>query len=133
ILEKLRKIYPIKIGSLNNPLDIPWISSSETYLRIAKTASSEDIDLVIIETDTWEEDPDFDNYYKNLLEIRDHVESLDKIFILILPEYPAKHRQDLYKKLIDDNFIIYPSVRRAAKAFLALYEYGKKIESLKKT
>ena len=132
-LEKLREIYPIKIGSLSNPLDIPWISSSETYLKIAKKASSENVDLVIIETDMWEEEPNFDSYYNNLLAIRKHVESLDKIFILILPEYPAKHRQKYYKMLIDDDFIVYPSVRRAAKAFLALYDYGKKIENLNKT
>ncbi len=132
ILEKLRKIYPIKIGSLSNPLDIPWVSSSETYFKIAKVASSENVDLVIIETDMWEEEPHFDRYYNNILAIRKHVESLDKIFILILPEYPARHRQKYYKKLIDDDFIVYPSVRRAAKAFLALYDYGKKIENLNK-
>ncbi|MFX1573188.1 MAG: CoA-binding protein [Promethearchaeota archaeon] len=130
-LEKLREIYPIKIGSLSNPLDIPWVSSSETYLKIAKVASSEDIDLVIIETDKWEEEPNFESYYNNLLAIREHVESLNKIFMLILPEYPARHRYKYYKKLIDDDFIVYPSVHRAGKAFLALYNYGKKIENLK--
>ena len=129
-LEKLRNIYPIKIGSLSNPLDIPWISSSETYIKVAKAAISENIDLIIIETDIWEEDPHFENYYSNLISLKDYTESLDKILILILPEYPTETRQKYYKKLIDDGFIVYPSVRRAAKAFLALYKYGEKIKKL---
>ncbi len=134
ILEKLRKIYPIKIGSLSNPIDLPWISSSETYLKIAKTAISENIDLAIIETDIWEgeeEKEDFKHYYNNLLNIREFTESLNKIFILILPEYSSRTRKRYHNRLVKDGFIVYPSVRRAAKSFLALYEYGRKIKTLK--
>jgi acyl-CoA synthetase (NDP forming) len=130
-LEKLRAIYPIKIGSLSNPLDIPWISFTEVYQRVAKAAITEDIDLVIIETDMWEEDEHFEGYYNNISSIKSHCESLDKILILILPEYPEDYRQKYYKKLVEDGFIVYPSIRRAGKAFLSLYEYGKKVERLK--
>jgi len=133
-LEKLRKIYPVKIGSLSNPIDLPWISSSDKYLDLALIAITEDINLVMILTDAWEdfEGADkFQNYYNNLLKIREHTESLNNIFVLILPSYPARRRKKYYDKLMKDNFVVYPSFRRAAKAFLALYEYGKKIENLK--
>jgi acyl-CoA synthetase (NDP forming) len=133
-LEKLRKIYPIKIGSLNNPLDMPWISSSQTYIEVAKTAISENIDVVMIETDIFgdfdEENPS--NYYKNLLIVKEYTESLGKILILVLPEYPGKSREKFFTKLSKDGFIVYPSVRRAGRAFLALYEYGRKISKLNK-
>ena len=135
VLEKLRKIYPVKIGSLSNPIDLPWISSSDKYLDLALTAITEDINLVMILTDAWEEFGGEDNsqkYYNNLLNIREHTESLDNIFTLILPDYPARRRRRYYSKLIKDNFIVYPSFRRAAKSFLALYEYGSKIKFLSK-
>lgn len=128
-LEKLRKIYPIKIGSLSNPLDIPWISTTKIYQEVAKAAIIEEIDLVIIETDMWEEEENFEGYYNNLISIKRHCKALNKILILVLPEYPEDFRQRYYKELVRDGFIVYPSVRRAAKAFLALYEYGKKIEN----
>ncbi|MHA2006073.1 MAG: CoA-binding protein [Promethearchaeota archaeon] len=133
-LEKLRKIYPVKIGSLNNPLDMPWISRSETYQEIAKTAIDENIDLVIIETDTWGdefEEVHRSSYYNNLRKVRDYTESLGKIFILTLPLYPGKNRENYKNMLTKEGFIVYPSVRRAAKSFLALYEYGRKIKALK--
>ncbi len=128
-MNKLRKIYPIKIGSLKNPLDMPWISSSQTYYEVAKIAISANIDLVLIETDSWGDEFEEDHrsdYYNNLLRIRDYTESLGKVFMLILPHYPTKSNQRYRNKLFNDKFIVYPSVRRAAKSFLALYEYGKK-------
>jgi len=134
-LEKLRKIYPIKIGSLNNPIDIPWISSSTTYLEVAKTAISENIDLVLIETDLFGDDFDpenLSNYYKNILRLKEYTESLGKTFMLILPQYSGKTREKYINKLFEDGFIVYPSVRRAGKSFLALYEYGKKIKAKNK-
>ena len=131
-LEKLRKIYPVKIGSLSNPLDLPWISFSDKYLEVALAAISEEMDLVMILTDAWDdfEGERFNTYYNNLLKIRDHTESLNNIFILILPEYPARRRKRFMNRLMNDGFIIFPSIRRAAKAFLALYEYGRKSEAL---
>ena len=134
-MQKLRKIYPIKIGSLKNPLDMPWISRSNKYYEVVSTAISEDIDLVIIETDIWEnefEADDFKRYYNNLLRIKEYTESLNKMLILTLPQYPSKYREKYIEKLSRDNFIVYPSVRRAAKSFLALYEYGMKIKILNK-
>ena len=70
-------------------------------------------------------------YYNNLRKLRDYTESLGKMFMLILPLYPSKSREKYKNYLMNEGFIVYPSVRRAAKSFLALYEYGRKIKALK--
>ena len=133
ILKKLREIYPIKIGSLANPLDIPYISSTQKYFDVATTAISEGIDVAMIETDTWGdiESDFFKSHYNNLKQIKEFSEALNKTLIIILPQYPNPNRKRYHKKLLEDNFIVYPSVRRAGKSFLALYEYGKKLKLLK--
>jgi len=79
-LLKLKKIYPIKIGSLSNPLDLPWIEQTKEYLEICKAAISENIDLVIIETDAASnlESKGFQAYYSNILKIKEYC--LVKIF-----------------------------------------------------
>ncbi|MFX1238332.1 MAG: hypothetical protein ACFE8P_11515, partial [Promethearchaeota archaeon] len=127
-LERLHKVFPLKVGSLNNPLDLPWMVYTKEYRKIVKAAVTEDIDLVIIVSDSWRniEDDEFKWYYNNILDIKEHIEKLNKILILTLPEYPSDNRQNFYKNLMKDNFIVYPSVKRATQAFLALYNYGKK-------
>jgi len=127
-LEALKQIYPIRVGSLSNPLDMPWIISSKVYLEVCKAAIDDTIDLVMIVTDAWRdlEDDKFKNFYINLLGIRKHAESLDKIFVIILPQYPSESREILSNKLKSDGFLVYESIERAARSFLKLYEYGKK-------
>ncbi|MFW9998876.1 MAG: CoA-binding protein [Candidatus Hodarchaeota archaeon] len=134
IKQRLMEIYPIKVGSLNNPLDLPWISRSEKYVELCKAAITENIDLIIMHTNAfgYEDKERFERYYNNLKEIRDHIESLNKILILILADTPTKIRNDYYQLLIDANFIVYPSIERGAKSFSKLYEFGKKIERLNK-
>jgi acyl-CoA synthetase (NDP forming) len=132
--ERLMEIYPIKVGSLNNPLDLPWLSRSEKYVELCKAAITENIDLVIMHTNAFgfRDKERFERYYINLKMIRDHVESLNKILILILVETPNKIRNDYYQLLIDDNFIVYPSIERGAKSFSKLYEFGKKLGRINK-
>jgi len=132
-LQKLREIYPVKIGSLTNPFDLPWITHSKIFIDVSKAAIGKNINLVIVETDAWRdmEDAKFKGYYKNLLELKQHVESLDKVFIIILHHYPSESRNIFHKKLMNDNFLVYPSIDSAGKAFLALYNYGKKKIQLK--
>ncbi|NVM16218.1 MAG: hypothetical protein HWN80_00775 [Candidatus Lokiarchaeota archaeon] len=127
-LEKLKEIYPIKIGSLANPLDLPWVTGSDTYLKLCTAAIDDDIDLAMLVSDAWRdlEGDKFKKYYQNINGVKNHVESLDKTFILILPDYPSKSREQFYAKLINDGFIVFPSIERAAKSFLKLAEYGKK-------
>ncbi len=128
--EKLMKAYPLKIGSLNNPLDTPWISRSKGYPDLCKAAISENIDLVIMHSDSLRRGKTVEIYYNNLKIIKEYVESLNKVLILILPEYPDSSRKRYYKRLIEDGFIVYPDLRRAAKAFLAFYEHGKKLRRM---
>jgi len=131
-LEKLKAIYPSKIGSLANPFDLPWVISKKEYLDVCKAAIDDNIDFVIVETDAWKdvESDHFKGYYYNLKEIKKHVESLNKVFTIILHEYPSKSRKQLYDMLIADNFLVYPNIDIAAKSFLKVYEYGNKQKSL---
>jgi len=133
IIERLRKVYPLKIGSLNNPLDLPWISGSPQFLELSKAAISEDIDLVITESDAWNnmEGKGFQSYFNNLKQIKEHVEAMDKILIIILHQYPDSNRDMFYDLLVKEEFIVYPDLRRAGKSFLALYEYSKKMRNRK--
>ena len=129
--ERLKQIYPVKIGSLSNPLDLPWVSRSEKYLELCKAAISENIDVVIMHTDAR-----FGRSYKkrieNLTKIKDYIESLNKMLILILPDTPEKNRIRYFHALIEIGFIVFPELKRAGKAYLALYNYGKKIKKLEK-
>ena len=133
-LKKLKDIYPIRVGSLSNPFDLPWVTHQKILVDVSKAAIDDNIDLVIIETDAWRdlEGERFKGYYENLLELRNHVESLNKIFIIILHQYPSKSLKIFYKMLISDNFIVYSTIEIAAKSFLKLYEFGKKINGLHK-
>jgi hypothetical protein len=126
------KTYPLKIGSLNNPLDTPWISRSKGYADLCKAAISENIHLVVMHSDSLRRGRTHDIYYNNLKAIRDYVESLNKVLILILPEYPDNSRKRYYKQLIEDGFIVYPDLRRAAKAFLAFYQHGQQLKRMTK-
>ncbi|MFX0041659.1 MAG: CoA-binding protein [Candidatus Hodarchaeota archaeon] len=134
-LEKLKRIYPITIGSLSNPLDLPWIEHKKVFLEVSKAAIDENIDLIIVETDAWGdwEGDFFKAYYNNLFELKEYVESLNKIFIIVLHQYPSKSRKVFYEMLIRDNFLVYPTVEAAAQSFLKLFEYGKKLKKNLKT
>lgn len=132
-LEKLTNIYPIRVGSLSNPLDLPFVTYQKELVHVTKAAVDEDISLIILETDAWKniEGKRFQGYYENLLEIRDYVENQNKIMIIILHHYPSESRKIFADMLLKDNFLVYPSLEATAKSFLKLYKYGKKIEDLK--
>jgi len=108
-------------------MDMPWIISSDVYLKVCKAAIDDTIDLVLIVTDAWRDldDDKFKKFYSNLLGLRKHAESLDKIFVIILPQYPSESREILSNKLKNDGFLVYESIESAARSFLKLYEYGK--------
>ena len=133
IAEKLRRIYSIKVGSLSNPLDMPYIEMRKEYLEIVKAAISEDIDLIIMQTDTASnlQSENRIGLYANLLKIKEFVDSQNKVLILILYEYPDENRKKYYDMLTNDGFIVYPSIPRAVEAYLALYEYGMKRNTFK--
>ncbi|MCK4285049.1 MAG: CoA-binding protein [Candidatus Lokiarchaeota archaeon] len=132
-LEKLKGIFNIKVGSLSNPLDLPFVTYQKELVDVTKAAVDEDIDLVLLETDAWKniEGKRFKGYYNNLIEIRNYVESQNKIFIIILHQYPSESRKIFVGMLLSDNFLVYPSLESAAKSFLKLYEYGETVKGLR--
>ena len=115
-------------------LDLPCVSRSEAYLKVCKAAVAENVDLVIMHTFAWggRDKERFEKYINNLKEIRNHIESLNKILILVLAETPHQYRNDYYELLLNENFIVYPTSERGAKSFLKLCEFGKKISRLRK-
>ncbi|MFX1337804.1 MAG: hypothetical protein ACFFDK_04280, partial [Promethearchaeota archaeon] len=127
--ERLNKIYPVKVGSLSNPLDLPWVSSTDKYLELCKAAISENIDFVIMHTDA-RFGRNLKKRIDNLTKIKDYVESLNKMLILILPETPEKNRIRYFRALVENGFIVFPELKRAGKAYLALYNYGIKIRRM---
>ncbi len=129
-LEKLKKIFDIKVGSLSNPLDLPFVTYQKELAEVTKAAADENINLVLLETDAWKDikGKRFKGYYNNLIDIRNYVESQNKIFIIILHHYPSESRKIFVEMLLNDNFLVYPSLESAAKSFLKLYEYGKKVK-----
>ncbi|MFX0060359.1 MAG: hypothetical protein ACFE8J_18835, partial [Candidatus Heimdallarchaeota archaeon] len=133
-LEKLKNIYPVTIGSLSNPLDLPWIIHKDEFFELSKVAIDYNIDLIIIETDAWSdlESERFQAYYNNLVKIKEYVETSNKVFIVVLHQYPSESRSLFYEMLLKDKFIIYPTIDTAAKSYLKLLEYGKKIKNLEK-
>ena len=133
IKKKLMDIYPLKVGSYSNPLDLPWFSDRQKYLEICLGAISENIDLIVMHTDAnpRRDDEETKKRYENLKAIKEHVESQNKILIMILPSYPDRARIKYFKQLIKDGFIVFPTVRKAARAFLALHDYGKRLRKIK--
>jgi len=133
-LEKLTEIYPIRVGSLANPLDLPFVTYQKELADVTKAAVDENISLVLLETDAWKdiEGKRFKGYYNNLIDIRNYVERQNKVFIIILHQYPSESRRIFVDMLLKDNFLVYPSLEAAAKSFLKLYEYGEKQIQLSK-
>lgn len=132
--KKLMDAYPLKIGSLSNPLDLPWIVHEQMFVNICKAGASGDVDLIIIESDSplhWDTER-FEKYYANLNQIKAYVETLNKILVVILPEYPHSIRLEYHQRLLKDGFTVYSSVTSAGKSFLGLYEYGQKLKALNK-
>ena len=58
--------------------------------------------------------------------------SLNKIFIIILHQYPSESQSKFTGMLMEHKFLVYPTIEAAAKSFLKLYEYGKKLAGLNK-
>ncbi len=133
VKNNLMKILPVKVGSLVNPLDLPWIAGTDDFAKIVIAAISDKIDVVIIESDTalnWDAER-HKIYVMNLRKIKSYVESVNKLLFVILPEYPHKLRHEYFDLLSKEAFIVYPSVRRAAKAFLTLQAWGKRFKAFR--
>ncbi|MHA1310431.1 MAG: CoA-binding protein [Candidatus Helarchaeota archaeon] len=115
----------ISIGSISNPLDLPWIGRSEKFSEICKLAISElYIGGVIFETYAPRQfDERYEIYFQNILKIFNHCKNYKKPFLMSLPFANIKQREKLKEKFIKYSIPIFPSIERAAKAFLNLYHF----------
>lgn len=121
----------IRIGSTLNPLDLPWVSGSETYNKIIKIAADEPyIGGIFLETfapsDEWNRG---DDYLIRLLELKNYCTKLGKPFFISLPYGGnALNREEFKNKILGMGIPIFPSFDRAARAFLNLYKYQQKMK-----
>ncbi|MFW9874264.1 MAG: CoA-binding protein [Candidatus Thorarchaeota archaeon] len=122
---KLKKL--IRFGGVVNPLDLPWKNFSDEYSKIAEIAIKEpSIGCVLAETyQPWDKNT-LDNYYENLIYLKNLCHNQKKPFFLSLPFTNYQNRENYKKKVIKMGIPIFPSFERAAKAFLNLYKYKEK-------
>ncbi|MHA2009391.1 MAG: CoA-binding protein [Promethearchaeota archaeon] len=119
----------IRFGGVVNPLDLPWKNFSDEYSNIAKIAIKEpSIGGVIAETyQPWGKDV-LENYFENLVFLKNLCHDLKKPFFVSLPFTGLSDSNQYRKKMIDMKVPIFASFERAAKAFLNLYVFNKKLK-----
>ena len=123
-LSKLKDM--ISIGSVSNPMDLPWIFRDEKFSKICNLAIAEDyIGGVILEIAAPKDlDDRFLKVLNNVLKVYEYTQELKKPFFLSLAHniYPIT-RDEVQKKLVERGVPVFPTIFRAAKSFLKLYEY----------
>lgn len=120
----------ISIGSIRNPIDLPWIGREDKYHEICKLAINEDyIGGVILETGVWEKfDERFDKYFDNLMKNFAVAKENGKPFLACLPESPLYAQREEYRnKLLSNGIPVFSTLIRAAKAFVNLYTYSQRL------
>lgn len=116
----------ISIGSVKNPLDLPWIVRREKYPEICKLAIQEKyIGGVFLETAAWErQEEQFYGYLGNLTKIFEYCKEYGKPFLVSLPESPFYVQRENFKNLLIERGIpVFPNLQSAAMAFLNMYNY----------
>ena len=117
----------IRFGGVENPLDLPWKNFSDEYSKIAQIAIEEPyIGGVLAESYQPHDENTWDNYFENLLFLKDLCNKQRKPFFLSLPFTAFQDREEYRKKIIDTGVPVFTSFESAAKAFLNLYYYKKK-------
>ncbi|MFX1451721.1 MAG: CoA-binding protein [Promethearchaeota archaeon] len=117
--------YMISICCVANPLDLPWIGHEQKYPEICKIAIKEPyIGGVIIEVFAPRE---FDDHHmmhhNNIMKIYNYTREAKKPFLISLPHTRGIQREKYKDILIKDKIPVFPSVKRAARAFSNLYKY----------
>jgi hypothetical protein len=108
---------------------LPWIGREEKYPEICRLAIEEPyIGGVINESGAWEKmDERFQKYLDNLMKIYEYAKAMKKPFLIALPYSSSYVQREEFKNILIENGIpIFPTIQRAAKAFLVLYEYQRK-------
>lgn len=124
---KLKKL--IRFGGVVNPLDLPWKNFSDEYSKIAEIAIKEPyIGGVLAETYLPFDENSWEDYFKNLIFLKNLCYKQRKPFFLSLPFTNYQNREKYRKKMIEMGVPIFPSFESAAKAFLNLYRYNEKLK-----
>jgi acetyltransferase len=126
-MSKMKEL--INIGSTLNPLDLPWVSGSETYTKIIKTALDEPyIGGMFLETFAPSDDSDWgrgDDYYTRLEKLKEYCDKIGKLFFISLPHANPVKREGVKQRFLKMNIPIFPSFERAAQAYLNMYKFSK--------
>jgi len=123
---KLKLKEMIRFGGVVNPLDLPWKNFSDEYSKIARIAIEESyIGGVLAES--YRPRGELENYFENLIFLRDLCKNLKKPFFLSLPFADTPEMGEYKEKIIKMGVPIFASFERAAKAFLNLFYYNKKL------
>lgn len=124
--EELKEL--IRFGSIKNPLDLPWKNFSDEYTKIAKIAIKDpNIGGVFAESYRPHGNEEIlENYFENLLYLKNYCKQLGKLFFLSLPFTDYQKKEEFKRKIIEMEIPLFPSFERAAKAFTNLYKYQEK-------
>jgi acetyltransferase len=120
----------IRFGGVVNPLDLPWKNFSDEYSKIAELAIKEPyFGGVLAETYQPFDEESWENYFENLKFLKNLCHEQAKPFFLSLPFTNYQDRQLYRKRIIEMGVPIFNSFESAAKAFLNLYLYKKKLKN----
>jgi acyl-CoA synthetase (NDP forming) len=129
----------IKVGSINNPLDLPGVRDPAIRTEIMNVAMKEPYISGVIQLTSGPRirDKDADNtkaideYYANIKERKDLCDKLGKPFMVYSTSTPVfnEYTKMFHEKLSEFGIPIFSSFERGAKAFHNLYLFhNKKIE-----
>lgn len=119
----------IKVGSINNPLDLPGVRDENIRYNLFKLAVEESYIGGVIQLTAGPgsifrgvtaDDETKKKYYTNLMRYKDACNQLGKPFMVNLR---FQNDKDFNEKLIELEIPSFPSFERAAKAFSNLYKY----------
>ncbi|MHA1275987.1 MAG: CoA-binding protein [Candidatus Helarchaeota archaeon] len=119
----------ISIGSVKNPLDLPWIARREKFSELVKIAVHENyIGGCIMEAGTWGRlDDKFLDYFNNICRMHLACKEVRKPFLVALPHSKLyENREKIKNRLLNTGIPVFPTILRAGKAFLNLYEFQRK-------
>ncbi len=123
----------ISIGSVKNPLDLPWIARKEKFSEIVKIAVQESyIGGGIMEVGTWGYlDEKFMKYFENVYRMYAACKEVGKPFLVALTHSKLfENREKIKTMLLERGIPVFPTIERAAKAFINLFEFQRKLASI---
>lgn len=135
-LSKMKKL--IKVGSINNPLDLPGVRDRNLHYKICSIPFEEPYIGGIIQLTSGPRNPDDEEgvelYYDTLKKMRDYGKKLGKPYMITLPyitKSPSPHsgkngekkQPTFFERLMELDIPVFESFERAAKAFSNLYKF----------